>query len=97
MSPEPLGEETATGEGQPLAPCALREALSKVLPLTDRVALAAKEGRCETRSPLPQRKERWGRGGASGAVCGLLCSRCDRPGRDFFFHQRGRRDEVGLA
>ncbi len=29
---------------------------SKLLPLTDRVALGAKEGACETRSPLPSQR-----------------------------------------
>ena len=42
MSPEPIGEESATGEGQPLAPYLFHQGQSKRLPLTDRVALALK-------------------------------------------------------
>jgi len=43
----------AVGEGQDLAPMLLVQRRSQILPLTDRVALGAKEGACETRSPLP--------------------------------------------
>ena len=60
MSLRGEAEESATGEGQPLALYAWHKGRSKRLPLTDRVALAAKVGGCETRSPLPFAKERRG-------------------------------------
>jgi len=56
MSPEPLGEETATGERQPLAPYMCREGPSQRLPLTDRVALALK--RAARRGLLSPQRER---------------------------------------
>jgi len=43
----------AVGEGRDLAPSLYEQHRSQVRPLTDRVALGAKEGACETRSPLP--------------------------------------------
>jgi len=56
MSPEPSGEERATGEGQELAPYTWHLVRSKHPPLTDRVALGSQKVACETRSPLPSRR-----------------------------------------